>query len=74
MTEYSLEKYKSAGIAWSSEMYTLADNELQPEKKNSNPKSETDKENGFIYQNIQWAQMSEDQIYCKIIEFEVIWP
>ena len=30
--------------------------------------------NKLIFQNIQWAQVSDDGTYCKIIEFEISWP
>jgi hypothetical protein len=61
MTYYSDEKYMNAGLAWSSSLY-----KLDPKLK--------DTHEGKICQNIQWAQMSPDQIYCKIIEYEISWP
>jgi len=62
MSEFSMEKYKQAGLAWSSEIYTI-----------DNPES-SDKNKNQIYQNIQWAQVSEDGTYCRVIEFEITWP
>jgi len=57
-----MQKYKQAGLAWSSEMYTI-----------DNPES-GDCNRNQIYQNIQWAQVSDDGTYCRIIEFEISWP